>query len=384
MTTLLVTEPFRSFPDVDGTPVDDGYIYVGVASLNPETNPLQAYWDEALIIPANQPVRTLNGFASRAGSPGNLYVGADDYSITVRNKNGSLIYLSQNNRPPPALWEHQMLAATIENTGSGWAFVGDTAGFTGVSVNVGGEIELEHPSSVTVSSVLGQSDKNSIGVSARDEATKTTLSLSASLNFEVDTETGNVTAESYWGSDISSVIVENYCNITHPSTDFIPNINDVGSSVDRTKIRVKEYTNTTLKLAGMGDLCGYVTRETGSWEYNGKMKNIPSLSWVPFAIQIDHETVENNNALQVSSPYQAYHAVPDSGTIPNNQTSIVFLDGNTGETEVVETSLMRAYFNRFYDVEYNYIHGNVAINRGFAKINAGSLINSKIKVFGGV
>jgi hypothetical protein len=49
------------------------------------------YWDAALTIAAPQPIRTINGYPSRNGTPGRLYVNSD-YSIRVQNSKGSLVY----------------------------------------------------------------------------------------------------------------------------------------------------------------------------------------------------------------------------------------------------------------------------------------------------
>ena len=95
MSALSINPPFPVFPDTDGQPLEDGYIWIGTAGLNPLTNPIVVYWDAALTLPAGQPVRTINGFPSRAGTPARLYAGSD-YSIQVQNKNGSLVYSSQN------------------------------------------------------------------------------------------------------------------------------------------------------------------------------------------------------------------------------------------------------------------------------------------------
>lgn len=97
MSALSINPPFPVFPDTDGQPLEDGYIWIGVAGLNPLTNPIVVYWDAALTLPAGQPVRTINGFPSRAGTPARLYAGSD-YSIQVQNKNGSVVYssLSEN------------------------------------------------------------------------------------------------------------------------------------------------------------------------------------------------------------------------------------------------------------------------------------------------
>ena len=95
MSTLSINPPFPVFPDTDGQPLEDGYIWIGVAGLNPLTNPIVVYWDAALTLPAGQPIRTINGFPSRAGTPARLYAGSD-YSIQVHNKNGSVVYSSPN------------------------------------------------------------------------------------------------------------------------------------------------------------------------------------------------------------------------------------------------------------------------------------------------
>ena len=95
MSALSINPPFPVFPDTDGQPLEDGYIWIGTAGLNPLTNPIVVYWDAALTLPAGQPVRTINGFPSRAGTPARLYAGSD-YSIQVQNKNGSVVYSSAN------------------------------------------------------------------------------------------------------------------------------------------------------------------------------------------------------------------------------------------------------------------------------------------------
>lgn len=87
MSTTNVTPPFDLFTDDDGQPLDAGFIYIGTANADPVSNPVAIYWDAALTIPASQPVRTINGFPSRSGSPGRLFV-ASNFSITVKDKKG--------------------------------------------------------------------------------------------------------------------------------------------------------------------------------------------------------------------------------------------------------------------------------------------------------
>ena len=86
-----VTSPFPVFYETDGTPLDAGYIYLGTVDLNPETNPITVYWDAALTIPAAQPLRTSGGYIVRNGITASVFT-SSFYSITVKNKNGNLIY----------------------------------------------------------------------------------------------------------------------------------------------------------------------------------------------------------------------------------------------------------------------------------------------------
>ena len=90
MPLTQLAPPYPIFTDKSGDPLDAGYLYFGVIDQNPETNPITVYWDNALTQPAAQPVRTINGYPSRNGSPAAVYT--DQYfSITVRNKKNELV-----------------------------------------------------------------------------------------------------------------------------------------------------------------------------------------------------------------------------------------------------------------------------------------------------
>jgi hypothetical protein len=93
MAITQLAPPYPIFTDRDGSPLDAGYLYFGEANLNPETNPIQVYYDNAFTQPAAQPIRTINGYPSRNGSPAAIY--ANDYfSVTVRNKRNELVIYS--------------------------------------------------------------------------------------------------------------------------------------------------------------------------------------------------------------------------------------------------------------------------------------------------
>lgn len=86
-----ISVPFQFFTEADGTPLDNGNIYIGTENLNPETNPVQVWADLAGTIPLAQPIKTSDGYMVRYGTPVNVFVDSA-YSITVKNKNGELVY----------------------------------------------------------------------------------------------------------------------------------------------------------------------------------------------------------------------------------------------------------------------------------------------------
>ena len=94
---MSVGSPYKIFTDIDGQPLDDGYVFIGTAGLNPQTNPITVFSDPALTLAVVQPIRTNGGYPVLAGTPARLYT-PGDYSITVLNKNGTLVFSSlQNN-----------------------------------------------------------------------------------------------------------------------------------------------------------------------------------------------------------------------------------------------------------------------------------------------
>ena len=93
MALTQVTGPYPIFTDLDGTPLDDGYLYIGLINQDPEQNPIQVFWDSNLTIPATQPIRTSNGYAYRNGTPALLYTGGE-FSITIRNKREEFVLYS--------------------------------------------------------------------------------------------------------------------------------------------------------------------------------------------------------------------------------------------------------------------------------------------------
>ena len=57
-----ISVPFQFFTESDGTPLDNGNIYIGTENLNPETYPIQVWADLAGTIPLSQPIKTSDGY----------------------------------------------------------------------------------------------------------------------------------------------------------------------------------------------------------------------------------------------------------------------------------------------------------------------------------
>lgn len=94
MAYQVVSSPIPLFFETDGSPLNNGSIYIGQSNLNPETNPIAVFWDSALTQPAAQPIKTSNGFISRNGTVSRIYVdiASGAYSIIVKDRSGRLIY----------------------------------------------------------------------------------------------------------------------------------------------------------------------------------------------------------------------------------------------------------------------------------------------------
>jgi hypothetical protein len=126
MSALSIQPTYPIFTDIDGQPLEDGFVWLGTANLDPQTNPITVYLDAALTIPVAQPIRTLAGYPASSGTPARLYVDSD-YSIRVMNKNGSVVYSA------PEATERYSEAVVKTNAS---AVVYDPAGLNAISTTV--------------------------------------------------------------------------------------------------------------------------------------------------------------------------------------------------------------------------------------------------------
>jgi hypothetical protein len=90
---MSIGNPYPIFTDRSGQPLEEGYIYIGAEGLNPQTNPIDIYWDSNFTIPAAQPVRTSGGYPVFNGSPGKIFA-LLPHSISVIDQRGQLVFTS--------------------------------------------------------------------------------------------------------------------------------------------------------------------------------------------------------------------------------------------------------------------------------------------------
>lgn len=91
MSIVMQINPFEYFADTNGDALDAGYIWIGEIYKDPRLYPVAAYYDAALTIPAQMPLRTSAGYIVRNGSPTFLYINGN-YSIRVEDSRRRQIF----------------------------------------------------------------------------------------------------------------------------------------------------------------------------------------------------------------------------------------------------------------------------------------------------
>lgn len=139
---IAANQPFPQFFGANGQPLGGGKVYIGVAGLDPRTNPVAVFWDYAGTIPASQPLATSGGYIVRNGSPALFYV-SGDHSMSAYTSANVLVWSAPNSTQynieqralaaasPAGLVSSADLASTA--AGKGAALVGFKASGTGAS-----------------------------------------------------------------------------------------------------------------------------------------------------------------------------------------------------------------------------------------------------------
>ena len=94
MTTIPAPYPY--FTDASGNALEAGKIYIGTAGLDPRTNPIAVYQDEALTIAWAQPIRTVGGYPVYIGAPSNIQTAALEFSLIIATSTGEVVFRDLN------------------------------------------------------------------------------------------------------------------------------------------------------------------------------------------------------------------------------------------------------------------------------------------------
>ena len=167
MSALSIQVPFPVFNDRDGQPLDNGYVWIGVPNLPPQTNPVTVYFDEALTQPAAQPLRTINGYIANAGSPAQVYINGVNFSVLVQDSKGTMVY----NFPE---------GTGISGDASGVDYTPDASSllFPGGTISVASALD-QITDEATGSSIIGfeQSGANAVPRSVQDKLREYAVSV---------------------------------------------------------------------------------------------------------------------------------------------------------------------------------------------------------------
>lgn len=96
MTMFLA--PYTAIADIDGSPLDAGFLFFGEYGKDPELFPVEVFWDSDFTVPAAQPIRTRNGYPVRNGSPTKVYLKTAQHSIVIKNRNSAFILVDFKNK----------------------------------------------------------------------------------------------------------------------------------------------------------------------------------------------------------------------------------------------------------------------------------------------
>lgn len=86
-----ITTPFPLFSDIDGSPLNAGFLFLGESEKDAEQFPIVAYWDETKTQIVQQPVSTRNGFIVRNNLPAKIFIEEESCSITIKDQNNYVI-----------------------------------------------------------------------------------------------------------------------------------------------------------------------------------------------------------------------------------------------------------------------------------------------------
>lgn len=252
-----IAQGFPVFTDANGLPLENGYVYIGTSGSDAQTNAINVYWDSALSNQASQPLRTNGGFLTNNGAPGNIFVSPDSYSITVRDKNGVLVYANTVSPAPSEVQAGNIDSDTATNgqvltaDGSGGAsWQTAAAGSTNLSVTAFGstvDVESDTGTNATIpaattgaAGVLTSSDKTKLdGIEALADVTDADNVASAGATMDADTD---VSANG-WVLDEDDMVSDDATKV--PTQQSVKAFVEANSGVDGTKGTIETLSSSS-------------------------------------------------------------------------------------------------------------------------------------------
>ena len=91
-----ILNPFELYFGQDGRPIGAGSLYIGVAGLDPQLNPIDVFYDREMTVPAMQPLNISGGYVWNCCAPTKVFSAAANYSLKVLGKNGEQVFYCQS------------------------------------------------------------------------------------------------------------------------------------------------------------------------------------------------------------------------------------------------------------------------------------------------
>ncbi|MEJ5205236.1 hypothetical protein [Acinetobacter junii] len=187
MTMFLA--PYTAIADIDGSPLDAGFLFFGEYGKDPELFPVEVFWDADFTVPAAQPIRTRNGYPVRNGSPTKVYLKTAQHSIVIKNRNSAFILVD------------------FENKGWDASFVIDASGKTQQELNT--NQQTINSSAKSVNALVA-----GLKLDGTDETTAVTTILNSGKIIEVpknktltvDASVFALKQDRYWGEGFVKVV----------------------------------------------------------------------------------------------------------------------------------------------------------------------------------
>jgi len=118
MTTQIIYQK-NFIADLNGKPLENGSLYIGVANQDPETNPITVYWDTALTQVATQPLSISAGAVIHNGARAAIYTSAASYSFRAKTAAGSVVDYVADANDPVVILSNNLASTASDSVGAG-------------------------------------------------------------------------------------------------------------------------------------------------------------------------------------------------------------------------------------------------------------------------